>query len=470
MNYESIRKSLGACVDASSSVAFRVVFGTTTSYWAWDYLADGIVKRTYVDPKFHCAYDYLDFLKPLPGQGMYWVFLAVLLLGLLVAVGAFYRVTTALLAFLFTYIFLLDRTNYQNHYYLICLIAWWMPFLDLNRMVSVDVWRRPSLLNETIPRWKLVLLQFHIGLPYFMGGIAKVIPDWLLGFPMSEMILSASTMPILGSFAKWEGAGLMMAWSGLLFDLAVVPLLLLRRTRIVAYTLCVIFHITNSVVFNIHIFPWFMIAATTIFFEPSWPRRVLSSGGPIGDLTLSEGERPVANWLMVIIGFYAMFHVLWPLRHHFYEGDTNWHERGHYFSWRMMLRGKRVVMGFAIKDATTKVVTDGNLGRYINADQKDKLGRDPEMILQFAHFLRDEYTKDTGHDCQVYALVLVSLNGRKPQLMIDPNADLAKKTRGQSVRNWVMPQNEPLRWPPWDVPPESWREHVEIPELTFLNR
>jgi vitamin K-dependent gamma-carboxylase len=470
MDFASIRKSLGTCVDASSCIVFRIAFGGTIAYWAWDYLADGTVTRRYVEPKFHSTYAFFDFVKPLPGQGMYWVFLAVLFLGLLVAAGAFYRVTSVLLAALFTYIFLLDRTNYQNHYYLICLVAWWMPFLGLQRMVSVDAWRRPSLLDEGIPRWVLVLLQFHVGLPYFMGGIAKLIPDWLLGFPMNEMIQSLGSMPLIGRFASWEGAGLVIAWAGLLFDLGIVPLLLIRRTRILAYVLCLLFHLTNSVVFNIHIFPWFMMLATTIFFDPTWPRLVLASGQPVVSPTRFFRERPVANWLIALMGCYMLFHVVWPLRHHLYGGDTSWHEQGHYFSWRMMLRGKRVVMGFAIKDTETKVVMDGNPNRYINADQKDKLGRDPEMILQFAHFLRDEYTKDTGHGCEIYALVLVSLNGRKPQLMIDPNVDLAQESRGLHTKKWILPQNEPLRWPPWSLPPETWREHVQIPELVFLNK
>ena len=60
-------------------------------------------------------------------------------------------------------------------------------------------------------------------------------------------------------------------------------------------------------------------------------------------------------------------------------GDASWNERGNYVSWRMMLRGKRVVLGFAIKDKITSAVVDGNLNRYINPEQHDKLGRDPEI-------------------------------------------------------------------------------------------
>ncbi len=464
------REMLTNSYDGSSCAFFRVVFGGALSYWSLDYLTDGTVTRRYIEPKFHCTYFPLDFLHPLPGNGMYWVFIAIVFLGLMVAVGAFYRLSSLLLATLFTYVFLLDRTNYQNHYYLICLIAWWLPWMPLNCMASVDALWRTGIFSDVIPGWVLLVLKFHIALPYFMGGIAKLTPDWMLGFPMNEMIFSKQSLPIVGPLAAWEHAGILLAWVGLFFDLLIVPLLIFRRTRILAYALCVVFHVTNSVVFNIHIFPWFMIATTPIFFDPSWPRYLLSTGRsslPASTLVSKFSWSPVRTYLLTA---YLVFHLLWPLRHHAYPGDASWNERGHYFSWRMMLRGKRVVLGFAVKDKVTNAVVDGNLHRYINPEQHDKLGRDPEMILQFAHFVGNEYRQTTGHDASVYALVLVSLNGRKPELLIDPNVDLMQEQRGFHSRKWIMPQSEPLRRPPWNLPPEQWRQHVELPELLFLRQ
>ena len=340
--------------------------------------------------------------------------------------------------------------------------------MPLHRMASFDAVRRPAIFSEEIPGWVLFVLRFHLALPYFIGGISKLTPDWMLGFPMNEMILAKRSLPIIGSLAALEYAGILMAWGGLLFDLLIVPLLIFRRTRIPAYVFCIVFHVINSVVFNIHIFPWFMIAATPILFSPSWPRYLVSTGRsspPSFPNASMSAWPPVRTYFLA---GYVVFHLAWPLRHYAYPGDASWNERGHYFSWRMMLRGKRVVLGFAIKDKITNAVIDGNLNRYINSEQHDKLGRDPEMILQFAHFLRAQYLKDTGHDSAVYALVMVSLNGRKPQLMIDPNVDLAAEPLGFHSRTWILEQNEPLRWPPWDMAPDRWREFVPVPELRFL--
>ncbi|MFN7843743.1 MAG: HTTM domain-containing protein [Pirellula sp.] len=467
-----LQQAASATIDSSSAVFFRIAFGSCICYWAWDYMSSGIVRTRYIEPDFHFTYLYLDFIFPLPGPWMYVLFTCICLLGLFVALGLCYRIASILLAVLFTYVFLLDKTNYQNHYYLISLIAWWMPFLPLNRTVAFDVWIKPSSELCVIPAWVLWVIRFHVGLPYFMGGMAKFIPDWLLGFPMGEMIASKSDLPLIGAFLAWEPLGLIMSWGGLLFDLLVVLFLLYPRTRTVAYLCCIAFHLTNSVVFNIHIFPWFMILATPIFFDSTWPKRVLNSGrllapGQVQSRS-SEGIKQVSIGFLLFLGFYSAFHIMWPLRHFAMEGDASWHERGHYFSWRMMLRGKKVVLGFALKDPVTKQVSDGQPTRFLNPEQYERMGRDPDMILQFAHFLRDEYRSRTGQEPEVYALVLASLNGRKPALMIDPNVNLASEKRGLGTRAWVLPNTEPLIWPPWSIPPSEWRNHIEIPSLKFL--
>jgi hypothetical protein len=67
-------------------------------------------------------------------------------------------------------------------------------------------------------------------------------------------------------------------------------------------------------------------------------------------------------------------------------------------------------------------------------------------------------------------LVLSSLNGRKPQLLIDPNVDLARQPRGFVHRTWVLPQSEPLPAEPWNVPLLEWERNVALPLMPFLNR
>jgi len=476
---QRLAKLLGhllAPVDVASLVFFRICFGALMAWWAWDYLTTGRVRYYYIQPQFHFTYYPFNWIEPLPAAGMYALFLALAILALAIAAGCCYRLTCLLFATGFTYVFLLDATNYQNHYYLIILLSWLLAIIPAHRAVSVDAalfpasgGRKPTEgFSDTAPAWSLWLLRFHIALPYFFGGVAKLDADWYSGIPMQQMLASHAALPVIGPYLSSHTTALAFAWGGLLFDLTVVPLLLWKRTRIPPYILRVLFHITNSALFSIHIFPWFMIFASTIFFESDWPRRILG-GQPLSlpaphAVAWQSLNRP-ARLGFALLAAYCVFQLWWPLRHQFYPGNVNWTERGHYFSWRMMLRNKTAGVRYYLTDPAEAKTWNPDLRPYINAEQAGKFTKDPEMILELAHFLADEYRRTSGSPLEVRALVLTSLNGRKPQLFIDPAVDLAREPRGFHARPWIKPLTEPLRAEPWSLPLGEWEKHVELPPL-----
>jgi hypothetical protein len=98
------------------------------------------------------------------------------------------------------------------------------------------------------------------------------------------------------------------------------------------------------------------------------------------------------------------------------------------------------------------------------------LAKIQSLFFHFAHFLAEQNTRDTGNAASVYVLVFASLNGRKPQRMIDPNVDLAAEPRGFYRRNWITQLTEPRRLPARNVPVDPWRANVEIPPLKVLNK
>lgn len=464
-------------VDNASVVFFRIAFGLMMAWWAWDYLASGRVTALYVAPEVHFSYYGFEWLKPWDGNGMYYHFLALVVFALMIAFGLFYRLATVGFAIGFTCFFLFERTNYQNHYYLITLFSWLLVCLPLNRNVAIDCWRSPKMIAQTVPAWVLWAIQLHVAIPYFFGGVAKLTPDWMVGQPMGKMLAMQAEFPVLGPWLAWGPTTVLFAWFGILFDLMIVPALLWKPTRAIAFVLALAFHLSNSVLFSIHVFPWFMIVASTIFFDPSWPRRLLMNGQTPTSIVTGNKKAAVPQWQWTslrrvsvsLIGMYLLFHAFWPLRHNLYGGETSWNERGHLFAWRMMLRGKEVGIGYAMRDPVTKQVTNVNHKQFMAEEQAAKFARDPEMILQFAKFLADKAERQGGKRPEVYALALTSLNGRKPQLIIDPNTNLAAESRGiYFSRPWVLPLTEPLRNPTWDVPVEQWSRYVEIPKLNFL--
>ena len=63
----------------------------------------------------------------------------------------------------------------------------------------------------------------------------------------------------------------------------------------------------------------------------------------------------------------------------------------------------------------------------------------PDLILQLAHHIEDDFAARGYGDVQVRVEALVSLNGRPPHLMIDPEVDLTTVTDGLARKRWILP-------------------------------
>ena len=127
-----------------------------------------------------------------------------------------------------------------------------------------------------------------------------------------------------------------------------------------------------------------------------------------------------------------------PFRHHLYPGETNWHEEGHYFAWRMMLRQKVVEMRYDITHPTTGETRYAPLDDYLNPSQIRSFAGNPGMNLQFAHHLRELVIRNAGFTPVVTTQILVSLNGRNPKKLVDENLDLGKIQKFRPAYLWVQ--------------------------------
>ena len=454
-------------VDGASLSVFRIVVGCTFFAGLASYLAESWVEYFYVSPKFHFKYYGFSWVRPLAGDGMRALFQLMLVTSVLVAAGVAYRVTSLLLAVGYTYIFLLDKSQYQNHYYLLMLTAWVMACLPAHRALSFDRFFH-SKRQDTVPRWTVWLLRFQVGLPYFFGGVAKLNSDWINGQPMRMKLANSTWYPVIGPFFAEEWCVQIFVWGGLLFDLAIVPLLLCRRTRLPAFAVSVCFHLMNATLFNIGVFPWFMIFASTIFFEPEWPRVFRFRGEvrmPNSKIAPTKTYRPLLAAVMV----YVMVQVALPFRHQLYAGNVNWTEKGHFFAWHMKLRDKKSVSKFKWVHKATGKAGDINVLKFITPQQAAHATGDPEMIVQLCRFLKEDLQRQGLGDCAVYALNLTSLNGRKPQPLVNPLMDLASVPRSVFLPTEVYTSlSEPLNpFTPWRIARHEWTQHIDIPNRVF---
>jgi len=434
--------------DASSLSFFRIVFGCILTWEVCRYFYYGWIKTYWISPEFYFTYDYFHWLSPWPGNLMYLHFFALGVLAIFIALGLFYRLSIVLFFLGFTYIFLLDKSNYLNHFYLISLLSFILIWLPANSKYSIDAKLFKGVASETVPYWAILALQLQIGIAYFFGGVAKLNADWLNGEPMRDWLLDVKTNPIIQQFFAHSCVAYFFSYGGLLLDLFIVPFLLWKKTRIPAFIAICIFHLMNANLFSIGIFPWFMIAATTIYFNPAWVRRVLQmfkldyNNNKIEAPFYSNLNKSNISYAFVI---YFLIQVMYPLRHHAIPGNANWTEEGHRYAWHMKLRQKSAKARFRVVDHQKREEKKIDPRKRLSKRQYRKMSTRPDMILQYAHYLSKKYNKNNQMHISVYADVKASLNGREKQLLINPDIDLSKKQYNVFKNDWIVPLNTPLK-------------------------
>lgn len=432
-------------VDGASVTFARIAFGLLMAWESYRYLIRGAVLMKYAGPPVMIGYPGLEWIERWPGDGLYWHFYGLAACGLCIALGFCYRAAAALFCLGFTYVLLLSPAWFQNHFYLICLLSLLFSVIPAHGMASVDARLRPRLRSETVPAWSLWVLRAQIGVVYFYGGVAKIQWDWLQGYPMRLWLPSKASLPYLGELFRQDWVAIAMSWSGLCIDLFAAPALLWRRTRPFAFAVLVTFHLWNTQLFRIGVFPWMAIAMTTIFFEPEWPRRILNwprRGESLHPpFRWTPGRRAIAGFLSV----YLAIQVLAPLRHHLYPGDPSWTGEAHGYSWRMMLRKKSGLVTYRVTDPETGRTWLVDPTYTLDPATYGRLSTDPAMIHVYAHEIAEMATEPGHPRVEVRALALATVNDREPEPLIDPEFDLAAVAPRVLRRSpWILPYTKPL--------------------------
>jgi hypothetical protein len=437
---------LCAPVDAASLAIVRIALGIVVAWDAERYLSFGWVSEYYVQPKWHFPYLYFDWVRPWPGDWMYVHFAVLFAFGVLVAVGLFYRFSIVVVFLAYTYVFLLEKSVYMNHYYLIGLLCFLMIWMQPHRAFSLDRYRYPDL-PTTLPRWNVMLLRTQLFIVYFYGAIAKLNPDWLAGEPMySEIVRHGEDVPRIAEHFPPALLAYAIAYGGILFDASVPILLSLRRTRWIGFSMAAVFHLLNHIFLSIGLFSYLMTAAITIFFDPDWPRRLWRRAGfaprassapaSAGAVTVPLSRRRWAA--LALIHLYVLAQLLVPLRHWLYPGQVTWTEEGHRFSWFMKLRRKTGTMTITATDPATGRHWEIDPSADLGDRQLKKLYTFPDMLLQYAHYKRDELRAQGISDPIITVDFRCSLNGASPFPLIDPTVNLATQPESIWPAAWII--------------------------------
>lgn len=199
--------------------------------------------------------------------------------------------------------------------------------------------------DRCVPFWNYFVIKFQYYILYTLAGVYKMSPEWLSGYSMANLGHHWVFTPfrlLLG--IAWTDL-LIIHWFGCIFDLTVAFWLTHKRTRIVATAFAISFHLMNSRLFTIGMFPWVCLLHLPLFYAVDWPRRLQrmlakgSGGGGVerenSQTTFSSQEEPAATKkgmeiksrhrrTTILLVVYMSLQLFLPNSHFITKGYNNW--------------------------------------------------------------------------------------------------------------------------------------------------
>lgn len=419
-----MNKFLFKQIDNSALIVFRIIFGFLIFLESVGAICTGWVKRTLIDPEFTFTVIGFDWLQPLPGNGMYYYYAIMGLFGLMVMIGYKYRLSIIAFTILWTATYLMQKASYNNHYYLLILISGFMCVLPAHKYLSVDTKIKPAITSIHMPNWARWIFIGQMAIVYTYGSIAKLYPDWLDTTVMSQFMLAKQHYYIIGDVLQNTYLHYFLAYGGILFDGLIIPLLLIKKTRKIAFITAIFFHLFNAVVFQVGIFPFLSLGFCLFFFDLKTIHDVFLKR------KLFYNSEDIINpkntlFIKTLFGFYFCIQLLLPIRHWFIKGDVLRTEEGHRLSWRMMLRAKSGIINFKIIDKVTGKITYIDHREILSSKQSQIIATKPDVIWQFVQRIKNNYNAD-GKSIEIYAVnSRIGINGRPFKPFVNGEVDLS---------------------------------------------
>ena len=448
------RERAAAPVSGASLVVVRVALGVVAVASAVRTLTYGWADSLYSRPTHRFTYLGLDWV-PQPGPlGIRLLLVGVTVAGLGLIVGRAHRWFAALLVVTFGWVEAVDATTYLNHYWFVTLVA------VLAVVAPLD--GRPQVAAGWV--W---LFRFQVAVVYSFAGLAKLQPDWLVhALPLRLWLPGRADLPLVGPLLAEPATAHVLAVAGAVYDCLVVAGLLWWRTRPFAWVAVVAFHVSTWILFPIGVFPWLMIAASTVFWEPDWPVRARRwivdqvsrrRAAPDGERVALPAAAPPTAAVVVpvappaparprrlhpvavaLAGCWVAVQLGLPLRHLAYPGDHRWTGEGFRFGWNVLLVERSGSVTFVVSEPTTGRTWTADAEALYTPNQIRVMSGEPDLIQQAARAIRDEEAA-RGHQVEVHVDAWLSFNGRAPQRWIDPTVDLAAEPRSPWAKDWILP-------------------------------
>lgn len=451
-----LKEKLYEPVHIAPLVVFRIIFGAVMLGAVIRFMLKGWVYELYIKPEFYFSYYGFEWVKPLGATGMYIVFAVMALSFLFVILGYYYRRAIVTAFITFTYVELIDKSNYLNHYYFVSAVSFVLIFLPAHKYFSLDAIRKPFIKTMRVPRYTIDAIKLQLAIVYIFAGIAKLNYDWLFrAMPLKIWLPANAHLPVIGGFLDYEWVAYFFSWFGAVYDLFIVFFLMNSRTRPIAYVFVILFHLMTKCLFPIGMFPYVMIFCTLIFFSEEFHKKIINrliNWRPLAFISFIpvqakkkklyslNSRRP--GVAVSVLSIFFIVQMLLPWRFLLYPGKLFWTEQGYRFSWRVMLMEKAGTAFFYVKNPETGFESEVMNEQFLTKNQEKMMATQPDMILQYAHLLKKKYEAQGIKNPQVRVESYVTLNGSGSRMFLDSSVDLTKEKESVLPKTWILPFKE----------------------------
>lgn len=304
--------------------------------------------------------------------------------------------------------------------------------------------------RQLVPFWNYFIIKYQFFILYFVAGVKKLCAEWLSGYAM----LRISQHWVFTPFRLFLGVDLtdllIVHWFGCFFDVTIVFWLCIRSTRIWATPVCVAFHLMNSVLFSIGMFPWICLAQLPLFYDRSWPRKLLMLYKSNKEEQIFHVNKPPAmtnnnlrqRFVVIAVIGYCLIQAFLPFSHFLTPGLNNWTNGIYGYSWDMMVHAWDTAL-------VTVTVRDNETGQRVYVDPRayatdtDRWTKHADQAIQYAHCIRQNLIRSSSitsmQNVSIFFDVWCSLNGRMQQRFFDPNVDALRVPWSPFSRNsWTL--------------------------------
>ncbi|XP_017059532.1 vitamin K-dependent gamma-carboxylase isoform X2 [Drosophila ficusphila] len=431
-------------VDGAALGIFRLLYGAAMLIDIAEERGGGQLDLRFGEP-LHCHFPLFNGLRALAYPLMGCVYLCMWLGAWGIMLG--FRFRTSCLAFLvpYWYIFLLDKPTWNNHSYLFGLVGLLLLFTQADSYCSLDRWLNPRR-SRCIPYWNYFVIKFQFFILYMYAGLKKFSLEWLSGYAMSNLSHHWVFTPFRQVIDPEMIDLLIVHWFTAFFDLSIAFFMTMDKTRLLVTPFMISFHLMNSRLFVIGMFPWVCLAEVPLFFSFDWPRRISRwSKAPL--LPASQATKDVSKpglltrlRTILILG-YCGLQLFLPYSHFITKGYNNWTNGLYGYSWDMMVHSYDTLQtSIQVVDNESRQVH--NLHPYAFTEY-DRWTKYADMAVQYASCIEENLRAsqpEVAKNISIYFDIWCSMNGRFQQRSFDPRVDLlrAKWSPFEST-SWSLP-------------------------------